>query len=291
MPPGWRGHGLKPVRHRWDDALSRLDGLAFERLMARYYEAQGYRVEHVGTGGAGHRYDGGIDLKLYRGEDVIVVQCKRHTAYQIPHNDVHQLLGVMHTERADGAIFVTTGEYTDAARRKLEGVPNFQLIDGVEVRRMLEPMLALIPVPEDPAPARWERDERLSGPMVRRPPGSIAGSEPSRRKTAPSGTLGGWRLVVGVAVLGLIWFGLRGLQQTLDDLLRPDVVRQPASQERPRRQVQARTVWSDIPPAAVEPAAPAPLIQWAEPTEAEIRESQRRADEAVRILGDRAPEM
>lgn len=291
MAPGYRGYGLKPVRQRWDDALSRLDGLAFERLMARYYEAQGYRVEHVGTGGAGRRYDGGIDLKLYRGEEVTVVQCKRHTAYQIPHNDVHQLLGVMQTERADGAIFVTTGEYTDAALRKFEGVQNFQLIDGVEVRRMLGPMLASIVDRAEPTLSRPEPHEALWTPMLSRPSGRATVGESPRRDGRPSGGAGWWPLVLGIVVLGLMWMGLRGLQQKLDELLRPDVARQPASQERPRADVQARTVRSNISPSAVEPPAPAPTYQWTEPTDAEVRESQRRADEAVRILGDRAPEM
>jgi hypothetical protein len=36
---------------------------------------------------------------------------------------------------------------------------------------------------------------------------------------------------------------------------------------------------------------PAGVRAYRPPTEAEIRESQRKADEAVRILGDRAPEM
>jgi len=57
----------------------------------------------------GSRYDGGIDLKLRRGDEYVVVQCKHWNAKQVPHNDVHQLLGVMLSESATGAIFVTSG--------------------------------------------------------------------------------------------------------------------------------------------------------------------------------------
>lgn len=291
MSPGWRGHGLKPVRHRWDDALSRLDGLAFERLMGRYYEAQGYRVEHVGTGGGRNRYDGGIDLKLHRGDETLVVQCKRHTAYKIPHNDVHQLLGVMRTAGATGAIFLTTGEYTDAALQKCRGVTDIQLIDGVEVRRMLGPMLERLPQSADPVAARWEpvgdpgaivqgrRESRIS----------YGASRTSKGGTADAGGL--WPFVLGIVVLGLLWFGLRELQAKLDEASRPDPARQPSTEARSAARLQTRAASPAVRPTEIAPSAPASQIQWAEPTEADVRETQRRADEAVQILGDRAPEM
>ena len=59
--------GLKNVLFRRYDALSRVSWREFEHLMARHYRDKGYRVEHVGTGGRKKkRFDGGIDLKLYR---------------------------------------------------------------------------------------------------------------------------------------------------------------------------------------------------------------------------------
>lgn len=127
----------KRVKERWTDALTGVPWDAFEHLVARHYAAQGYRVEHSGTGNGGHRTDGGIDLKLYRDDQYIVVQCKHWNVLQVPHNAVHELIGVMHTQRATGAILITSGEFTRAAKAAAFHAPSLQLIDGVQVRTML----------------------------------------------------------------------------------------------------------------------------------------------------------
>lgn len=129
---------LKPNRTRWDDPLSRLDPTEFERLVAEHYRREGWTVEHVGAAASGRDSDGGIDLKLRRGYEYTVVQCKRWTAYQVPHNDVHQLVGVMIGEGATGAVFVTSGEFTRAALEAARKHPTLQLVDGVAVRRWVE---------------------------------------------------------------------------------------------------------------------------------------------------------
>ena len=65
--------GLKNVRNRRDDALSRVRWDQFESLLAVYFRGQGYEVDHCGTGGGDTRFDGGIDLRLRRpGEYVLV---------------------------------------------------------------------------------------------------------------------------------------------------------------------------------------------------------------------------
>ncbi|MET0936711.1 MAG: restriction endonuclease, partial [Luteibacter sp.] len=111
----------------------------FERLIGEHYASRGYRVEHSGTGASGtHRkYDGGIDLKLFRGDEYIVVQCKRENVFQVTHNVVHELIGVMHTQGATGAIVVNAGEYSVAAKEAAAKFPQVELIDGLALRRML----------------------------------------------------------------------------------------------------------------------------------------------------------
>src|SRR5690606_9426940 len=69
-------HGLKHVSHRRNDALAQVKWDRLEHLLADHYRAQGYDVDHVGTGGAGGRFDGGIDLKLRREGEYVVVQVK-----------------------------------------------------------------------------------------------------------------------------------------------------------------------------------------------------------------------
>ena len=71
---------LKANRVRWDDALSRVDPTEFERLLAQHYRREGWTVDHVGAAATGRSYDGGIDLKLRRGHEYVLVHCKRWNA-------------------------------------------------------------------------------------------------------------------------------------------------------------------------------------------------------------------
>lgn len=131
--------GYRRNRKLWDDALTQVDPTRFEALLAAYYRGAGYRVEHVGADATGRRYDGGIDLRLYRDTTCRLVQCKRWNAYQVPHNAVHELLGIVLTEGADDAILVTSGEFTAAAIEAARKSGRIELIDGVAVRDMLGP--------------------------------------------------------------------------------------------------------------------------------------------------------
>src|SRR3546814_5441013 len=99
-----------------------------------------YDVEHTGTGASGTKFDGGIDLKLRRGAEYVLVEAKHWNAFQVPHNVVHQLLGVMVNQGATGAIVVTSGEFTKAAIEAATRHGHVQLIDGAELRQMLGPI-------------------------------------------------------------------------------------------------------------------------------------------------------
>ena len=157
----------KRVRERWDDALSRVGWEEFERRIGEYYASQGYRVEHTGTGSGFGRTDGGVDLKLFKDTAYIVVQCKHWNAQQVPHNPVHELIGVMHTQGANGAILVTSGEFTRAALDSAARFPGITLIDGPTVRGMIGPI-----------------EEPLLHPPALAPPPSWLGARPRRRTLA-----------------------------------------------------------------------------------------------------------
>lgn len=132
--------GLKKVRRRYRDALSRLRWDQLESLLAAHYRDRGYTVDHCGTGAGGRRFDGGVDLRLRRGGEVVLVQCKHWNARQVPHNAVHELLGVMVNEGASGAVLVTSGEFTGAARHAATRHGHVQLVDGTTLRTMLGPL-------------------------------------------------------------------------------------------------------------------------------------------------------
>lgn len=273
--PRW---GRKPLRRPFVDALSGLTGEELELLLARHYREQGYVVDHCGTGGRGRHTDGGIDLKLRRDAEYLVVECKHWKTEQVPHNDVHELIGIMHTERATGAIFVTSGEFTDAALRRAKDYPGLQMIDGVGLRRMLGPAVAQPRV-------HWG-DYRLSAPSVPAPPVTATiqqGRRPVRRSSDPTMTIA---VAAALAVLGL--------HQC--HRLQPDR-QQKVPRTNPSPTANA-TPSGFAPPAPLQPAPAAkpiltsePWHDYHQPTPAEIRESKRRADEAMKIIEKTTPEM
>lgn len=132
--------GLKNVRTRRTDTLTQVGWEQLESLLAVYYRGQGYTVDHCGTGASGARFDGGIDLKLRKDDAYVLVQCKHWNAKQVPHNDVHQLLGLMVNEGATGAVLVTSGEFTRAAIEAATKQGHVQLVDGDDLRAMLGPL-------------------------------------------------------------------------------------------------------------------------------------------------------
>jgi len=143
-------NGLKNVRNRRDDALTRVGWDRLEAMLADYYRAQDWSVDHVGTGASRARFDGGIDLKLRKDGEYVLVQCKHWNAKQVTHNAVHELLGIKTNENATGAIVVTSGEFTQAAKQAAARQNHVQLIDGDALRVMLGPQLDAITATEPP---------------------------------------------------------------------------------------------------------------------------------------------
>jgi hypothetical protein len=156
---------MQSVRHRHDDALSRVTWGAFEHLVAEHFRRQGYRVEHTGTGEGRNPAADGIDFKLHREQELIVVQCKHWNSFQVPHSDVHQLIGAMHTVEATGAIVVTSGEFTAMAMEAAAKFRHIRLIDGKTIRAMLGPVAE--PMGEAPASPDFPTWTGAARPPVR----------------------------------------------------------------------------------------------------------------------------
>lgn len=249
--------GLENVSQRHDDALSRVGWAELEHLLVAYYRDVGWWVEHVGTGA---RSDGGVDLRIRRDAECVLVQCKHWNAKQVPHNAVHELLGLMADEGATGAILVGSGEFTRAAIDAAQRHGHVKLIDGEQLRAMLGPLPDRSPLAEAPAPAVPAAAGRPS----------IAAPHANR-----------WLWLA--ALLCAIAFAVivrAILARTADTAVEPP----PET---------ARAVQPIIVVDAPQPVAPAvaagtpPRAQ----TGAEIRESQRKADEAMRRIEDDTPEM
>ena len=287
--------GLKRVRTRREDALAKEAWDRVEQLLADYYRREGYEVDHCGTGGRASRYDGGVDLRLRRDGESIVVQCKHWNAYKVPHNDVHQLLGIMVNEQATAAILVTSGEFTKAAIEAASRHGHVQLIDGDELRDMLGPL------PSNAGPAdsgrpgsadsSWREpagafgryaaerlvaaaEDRLRGP--RRGRGSLASDV-----LWTSFAIGALKVVLALA---LLWFMANQFQRIFENLTTSLQPTASATAQRP----QPVSAQSQVAPRASAPSPP-PVIHEVSPAETE-RWRERNA-ESMRILERSTPEL
>lgn len=283
----------KEVRQRYDDALTRVSWQEFERLLAAFYAGRGYRVEHVGTGGSGDRFDGGIDLKLRRDDEYLVVQCKHWNAAQVPHNVVHELLGIMLTEGASGAIVITSGEFTNAARAAAAKQTCVQLIDGAALRGMLGPLAE--PSPPPPGP---ENDDHWNAalPDLPKPGGPDRRYRPYRRHFGrPSNPLPMllFSVVAAVIVLLVVYnvvsaFAARTAARA-SAASRARVAAPAVPRPMPRPMPNEVRVYAPSIPSP--PPPPVRHYDQTPMTEAELREWQRKNAEAMKILEKTTPEV
>lgn len=101
----------------------------FESVVAEMYRRLGYsEVVVVGSSGA----DGGVDIKMRRGSEVCVVQCRHlRPRERVKLESVRAFAFVAQKHRADRAIFVTTGLFSPPAQLTAAESPvPMSLVDG-----------------------------------------------------------------------------------------------------------------------------------------------------------------
>ena len=96
----------------------------FERMVGEALRRQGYSVNETAKGA-----DGGIDLELRRGGELLLVQCKQWRAEKVSVQVVRELYGVMSARGAAGGFVVTSGVFTKDAWKFAKGT-SVRLIDG-----------------------------------------------------------------------------------------------------------------------------------------------------------------
>jgi restriction system protein len=112
---------------------ARLTWSQFERLMAEFYRRKGAVVTPRG----GPMADGGVDLNLtYSTGERLIVQCKHWKNRHVGVKPLRELWGVMGDEKANGAIFVTSGSFSADAFAFARG-KRLELIDGPKLRGLL----------------------------------------------------------------------------------------------------------------------------------------------------------
>lgn len=120
-----------------DEPFADITWRQFEKLTAAYFREKGYYVFETQEGA-----DGGVDLKMLKGSEVFLVQCKHWKSRKVPVQLVRELFGVMAANGAAGAFVVASGEFTLDAKRFAAG-KNIQLINGRQILRQ-----APQPIPE-----------------------------------------------------------------------------------------------------------------------------------------------
>ncbi len=176
-------------------ALDAMSWREFEMLVGEAFRLRGFRVAETGDAGP----DGGVDLVLKKGAETFLVQCKQWKALKVGVEIVRELYGVMAARGAAGGFVVTSGRFTDDARRFAEG-RNVKLVDGDALMKLLDSVSRLAPVQDREqvaAPSVVPQCPRCGGGMVMRRArrGANSGSDfwgcagyPACRGTRPAGT-------------------------------------------------------------------------------------------------------
>lgn len=114
--------------------LQKLSSREFENLVAEFFRRKGFAVEQRGT----RMPEAGVDLVASIGEDRYLVQCKHWRVQRVGVAVVRELCAVAETEGAVGVFVVTSGSFTDEARRYVEcNRITIELITGDQLRRMI----------------------------------------------------------------------------------------------------------------------------------------------------------
>lgn len=147
------------------DALARMSWHTFEHLLAEHYREQGWRVEYDSRPKSLKALGASLDLRMRRGNEVTILQCRQWDATEVQVQDVNELLATMLNEGASGGILVTRGTFSGDARTVQLRQPRLQLIDGDVLRVMLKldgPATGVTShVAANETPARKEKPARV----------------------------------------------------------------------------------------------------------------------------------
>lgn len=210
------------------DALARLTWQDFEHLLAEHYRAQGYRVEHHAPVTSLKALSAGVDLRLTRGNESVILQCKHWDALEVEVAEVNELLSVMLNEAATKGILVTRGRFSSEAINIQRRQPRLQLMDGEVLRVLLK-------LPD-------HLDTALPGSAATAPASRKGTKAARRRGTSSQGSrLLPALLVLGIGVLlGLFAWKVMSRRDAVADALPPPAASTPAP---------ARAPIPDLPPA------------------------------------------
>ena len=153
-------------RRRFDSDLDlgQLNWSQFEGYLAEYFRRRGSSVTYRGGSSA----DGGVDLVLEDATGRRIVQAKHWKTRRVGVLPLRALWGVRDDERAQGAVFVTSGEYTPDALAFAQG-KQLELVSGARLREMIVEVKGVRPDgPERKVPAAEECPQCHRGVLERK---------------------------------------------------------------------------------------------------------------------------
>lgn len=119
------------------ELINSLEWKRFEDLCAGYFQEKGYRA--IVTP---HGADGGIDINLFKdsyspAKPFGIVQCKAWNSYKVGVKPIRELYGVMAAEKTPLGVFITSGTYTEEAKKFSAG-KHLKLLAGNSLLELIE---------------------------------------------------------------------------------------------------------------------------------------------------------
>ncbi|MCC7249122.1 MAG: restriction endonuclease [Lysobacter sp.] len=279
-----------PTEARSPDAPVRIGRAEFERLLAEHYREQGWQVERCANA---QGIDRGIDFKLRRQQEYVLMHCKHWNALQVPMHEVNGLIAAMAAESATGGILICGGEFSPEARIAAQRQARLRLIDGAALREMLGSLpelprnRATFKASAPPPPASHSAPGRVTA-------SSAAAASRAARSSSPM-QIGGGLVFLGLLIAAAIFvYGVMNQAPSP-----PPIVVAPSPTPAPATTAAADSTAETTPPP--KPTIEVPGVDDAPPNdsaaqtptsaEAEAREAQRRAEEAMKVIESNTPEI
>jgi hypothetical protein len=142
----------------WSTDLRLLDAEEFEWLVGEVFRREGWAIEETGRQDGP---DGGVDLRLTKGAEQRIVQCKRWESWRVGPASIREFAGTLSREHlsASAGVFVTLSTYTDQARDEAKKL-DLTLIDGTDLLARIEKVRRAEPCPDCGAPMVFDRSPR-----------------------------------------------------------------------------------------------------------------------------------
>ena len=134
----------------WTSDLRLLDAAEFEWLVGEVFRREGWTVDETGSQDAP---DGNIDLRLRKGGESRIVQCKRWTSWQVGVDEIRAFAGTLAREQLpmNAGVFVTLSSFTCQARDEALTLA-LGLVEGPDLVARLEKVRQVEPCPKCAAP-------------------------------------------------------------------------------------------------------------------------------------------